>query len=439
MAGEMLPTEREAPGDVNHSLRIGLWVLGLGLGGFVLWATTVPLDEGVPAPAVIVAEANSTLVQHAAGGVVAAVHVREGQKVDKGEVLVLLNDVDSKAARDAARAQWISLRAAEARLVAEQSGAPTIDFPPDLLQMRAEPMAQQQIALQRELFATRKRVLQSELSTLGQQLAATQASLDGIRQTLAAREQQLGIIEQELTGVRQMVADGFLARTRQNDLERHAAESRAALADLRGNQAKLTEFLVEVRMRQHGRQQEYRKEVEAQLADVRRETALQAEKLRSADEHQDRSAIRAPLSGQVVGLTVPNAGGVIAPGDKLMEIVPGEARLVLQAQIATHLIDRIQAGLPADIHLQAFVNLPQLVVPGRVVSVSATALTDAQARTSYYLARVEVTEHGLRLLRGHQLQPGMPADVVVKTGERTLLNYLLRPLYKRLAESMKEA
>jgi protease secretion system membrane fusion protein len=145
------------------------------------------------------------------------------------------------------------------------------------------------------------------------------------------------------------------------------------------------------------------------------------------------------VAGQVVGLTVHSPGGVVTPGAKLMEIVPERAKLMLEAQIPTHLIDRVHAGLPADINLHAFVNLPQLVVPGKVVTVSANSLTDAQTRASYYLARVEVAPEAMPLLHGRELQPGMPAGVVVKTGERTLLNYLLRPLLKRFSDSLKEA
>ncbi len=428
-----------APTDIARSLRTGWLLLALGFGGFLLWATLVPLDEGVPAPAVIVIEQQSAQIQHPTGGVVHAVPVREGQKVRAGDVLIQLNDVDTRAGLDAARIQWVSLRAYEARLVAEQAGAASLVFPADLLAARAEPIAQQQMTLQQELFATRRRALNSELGALQQQLAATQANLAGTQQAIAAREQQLALIEQELAGVRQMVADGFTARTRQTELERQAAEVRAGLADLRGTRARLAETLAEIRLRSQQRQQEYRKEIETQLAQVRGEAASQGEKVKSASEGQTRTVIRAPIAGQVVGLAVQSPGGVVTPGTRLMEIVPERAKLVLEAQVPPHLVDRVHAGLPADIHLHGFINLPQLVVPGRVVSVSANSLTEPQSRTSYYLARVEVGPEGLAQLQGRQLQPGMPADVVVKTGERTLLHYLLRPLMQRFSGSLKEA
>jgi protease secretion system membrane fusion protein len=434
-----VPEQPDVPTDVKRALRIGFFMLAVGFGGFVLWAALVPLDEGVPSPATIVIETHNVQIQHATGGVVSQVAVREGQKVNKGDLLLKLTDVDTKAGLDSTRIQWISMRASEARLIAEQTGAPKIGYPPDLMVLRNEPIAQQQMQLQAELFATRRRALAAELSALGQQTAATQANLAGIKQSLVAREQQLTLIEDELAGVRQMVADGYTARTRQNELERQAADVRASLADQRGNQARLVESLAEVRLRQQQRQQEYRREVETQLSEVRRDAGAQGEKLKSATESQDRSVIRAPVAGSVVALAVQTAGGVIAPGAKLMEIVPDDAKLVLEAQIATNLIDRIHSGMPADIHLHAFTNLPQLVLPGRVVTISANSITDPATRMSYYLARVEVTQEALKKLQGRELQPGMPADVVIKTGERTMLNYLLRPLLKRFSESMKEA
>lgn len=433
------PGGESVPTDVGRAVRTGGLILALGFVGFLLWAVFVPLDEGVPAPATIVVESRSTQIQHPTGGVVAEVMVREGQRVAQGEVLLRLTDVGTRAGLDEVRVQWMSQRALEARLLAEQSDAVAVSFPPELTSLRDEPLAQQQMALQQELFGTRRRALSSELAALGQQGAALEAGAAGLRQSVTARQQQLALVEQELAGVRQMVAEGFTARTRQNELERQAADLRAALADLQGNLARGRESLAEVRLRQQQRRQEYRREVETQLAEVRREAGAQSERLKSAAEGQERTVIRAPIAGAVVGLAGANVGSVVTPGARLMEIVPESARLVLEAQIAPHLIDRIRPGAPADIHLHGFVNLPQLVVQGQVKTVSAGSLTDPNTRVSYYLARVEVTPEGLDRLAGRSLQPGMPADVVVKTGERSLLNYLLRPLLKRFSESLKEA
>lgn len=426
------------PTNVKGALRRALLILVLGFGGFLLWAVLVPLDEGVPAPATIVVEARSTQIGHPSGGVVAEVLVTEGQRVAKGDVLVRLSDVNTKAGQDEVRIQWLSAKALEARLLAEQTGAISVSYPTELMAVKDQGLAQQQMKLQTELFVTRQRSLAQDMAVLNQQLTALQATAAGQRKSIMARQEQLALVEQELAGVRQMVQDGFTARTRQTELERQALDARASLADMQGNQARLAESVTEVRARQQQRRQELRKDTETQLTEVRREAGAQGERLKGATEGQDRTIIRAPIAGSVVGLAGTNAGSIVTPGARLMEIVPDQGRLVLEAQIPTHLIDRISPGLPADIHLHAFINLPQLVVPGKVATVSAGSLTDPNTRTSYYLARVEVTPEGIKKLDGRVLQPGMPADVVVKTGERSLLNYLMRPLLKRFSESMKE-
>lgn len=420
-------------------MRTGLLVLGVGLGSFLVWAALAPLDEGVPSPATVVVDTASKIIQHPTGGVVSKVSVREGQRVAKGDVLLELSDVDTKANSDATRILWISLSASEARLKAEQAGVAKVSYPAELLALKTDVLAQQQMGLQDQLFASRRAALASELSALGQSVAAAQATLAGLRQSVAAREQQKALLEQELGAVRQMVADGYMPRNRQSELERAAADSSAQLSEQRANLARITESLTEARLRQQLRQQEFRSQVETQLAEVRREAGAQGERLKSANEAQARTVIVSPVAGSVVGLTVQTAGGVVAPGARILEIVPDDSKLVVEAQIPPHLVDRVRAGLPADINLHAFVNLPQLVVPGIVTSVSAGSLSDPTTRISYYLARIEVTPAGKEKIKGRDLQPGMPADVVVKTGERSLLDYLVRPLLRHLSEALKEA
>jgi protease secretion system membrane fusion protein len=178
--------------------------------------------------------------------------------------------------------------------------------------------------------------------------------------------------------------------------------------------------------------------VQTQLAEVDREVLAEQEKFKALADELARMEIRSPADGQVVGLAAQTVGGVIQPGQKLMDIVPGDAPLLLETQVAPHLIDRVQAELPVDVRFSSFAHSPQLVVPGKVQSVSSDLLTDPQTLASYYLARVEVTAEGLQRLGKRQLQPGMPVEVVFKTGERSLLTYLLHPLTKRIAASLTE-
>lgn len=428
----------EAPVDLRRALWLGGLVLALGM-GFVFWAGFAPLDEGVPAPATIVVESRSHQVQHLAGGLVSRVAVKEGQRVSHGDVLVQVDNTEAKANLDSLVVQWISTQALAVRLSAEQQGLRALSLPAELMVAPYAALARPAFELQDRLLASRRNALDADIGALEQSYLATQANIVGLTQSAQARDQQLALLEQELSATRLMVNDGYLARTRQFELERQVADLNASLADLRANKARMTESLAEIRFRQQQRKHDFRKELETQLTEARRDVGMLTEKVRAANEQQARNTLRAPVAGSVVGLAFSTAGGVVAPGGRLMEIVPDNATLVLEAQIPPPLIDRIQAGQMADVHLRAFVNLPQLVLQGKVISVSATSITDPNTHQSYYLARVQVTPEGLRRLQGHELQPGMPADVVVITGERSVLNYLLRPLLRRLSETMKEA
>jgi protease secretion system membrane fusion protein len=217
------------------------------------------------------------------------------------------------------------------------------------------------------------------------------------------------------------------------------AESNASIADLTGNSLRITRQIAELTQRSTARRQEYRKEIESQLADVTREVQSDAEKFVAVSADLNRMEIKAPANGQVVGLAVQTVGAVLQPGQKLLDIVPDNKTLLLEASIPPHLIDKVKAGLAADIRFNTFPNSPQLVVEGKVMSISGDLLSDPQQpQLAYYLARVEVTPAGMKTLGQRQMQPGMPAEIVVKTGARSLLTYLLHPLLKRMAASMKE-
>jgi membrane fusion protein, protease secretion system len=255
---------------------------------------------------------------------------------------------------------------------------------------------------------------------------------------LGSRKSQLGLIEEELKSTRPLVAEGYVPRTRQLELERMIADTNASTAEILGNMERGQRAVMEMQQRYIVRQQDYRKEVETQLADVNRDVQSDDTKLHSLKDDLERIDIKSPAPGQVVGLAVQTVGGVIQSGQKLMDIVPDDEPLLIETRIPPHLIDRVHAGLPVDVRFSSFANSPQLVVDGTVVSVSGDLLTDQPTNQTYYLARVRLTPEGMKKLGKRVLQPGMPVDVVLKTGERSMLTYLLHPLMKRMAASLKE-
>jgi len=398
--------------DTQAPIRLGFWVLLVGFGGFLLWTAFAPLDEGVAAPASVSIETRRKSIQHLSGGVVRQVLVKEGQWVGEGEVLVELDEAVARANYQSVRQNYMSQRATESRLLAELQGAAVIAFHPDLVQASQDPLVKQHMQTQRELFQSRR--------------ASNIASTVGVSTMLESRQAQAALQSQQLDAVRALAADGYAPRNQLLQMEQSQAELRALVADLTANKSRV--------------RQDYLKEVTAQLAEVRREVQSGQEKLVAVTQDLARTQIKSPVGGQVVGLTLGSNGGVIAPGQRLMDIIPKGEALMVDAKIPPNVIDKVYAGEEVEVRFSTFANSPQLVLHGKLVSVSSDVLTEqsAMGSVSYYLARAEITPEGIRQLGTRVMQPGMPAEVLIKTGERSLLTYLMHPLTKRLASAMKE-
>ncbi|MDR3214609.1 MAG: HlyD family type I secretion periplasmic adaptor subunit [Azoarcus sp.] len=426
------------PTDTHSPARIGFWALAIGFGGFLLWAALAPLNEGVPTSGVVAIDTKRKAVQHLSGGIVKSVHVKEGQFVHDGDPLLEIDPAVTQANSEGARLRYYTLRATEARLVAEQGGSDRIDFHSDLLKAQDDPLVIAMIANQEGLFNSRRMSLQAEVQAMEESITGLEASLSGYQGLLEARNAQLRLLKEETGGLKDLVRDGYAPRNDLLALQRLIAETMGSIADLRGNIERSRSSLVETRLRITQRQQEYRKEVDKELADVRSQVEGEGERFQALRDELARTVIRAPASGQVVGLTAQTVGGVISPGQKIMDIVPGDEPLLLETQVPPQFIDRVQPGFSADVRFSAFARSPSLVVPGEVVSISNDLLTDEKTGISYYLARVSVTEDGMKILGKRRLQAGMPVEVIILTGERSMLTYLLHPLLKRIAFSMKE-
>ncbi|MDR2924740.1 MAG: HlyD family type I secretion periplasmic adaptor subunit [Azoarcus sp.] len=426
------------PTDTRSPARLGFRVIAIGFGGFLLWAALAPLDEGVPTSGVVTIDTKRKAVQHLTGGIVKAVHVKEGLIVAEGAPLMEIDPASTQANFEGVRQRYYTLRATEARLVAEQAGRESIRFHPHLLEEKDSPLVVDLIANQEGLFSARKMALEAEIQAIEESAAGLEGSIAGYQGLLESRRSQLDFLKEEIKGLSELVKDGYAPRNNLLALQRTQAETIGSIADLQGNIERSKSALAEAKLRITQRKQEFRKEVDRELADVRGQVDGEGERFIALKGDLARTVIRAPASGQVVGLSVQTVGGVIGPGQKIMDIVPQDEPLLLETHIPPHLIDRVRPGLETDVRFSSFAHSPLLVVPGEVVSVSHDLLINEQTGAPYYLARVSVTEDGMKKLGRRQLQAGMPVEVVVITGERTMLTYLLHPLLKRLASSMKE-
>lgn len=426
--------------DTRKPIRLGFWVLVVGFGLLMLWAAWAPLDEGVVAPATVSVEARRKTIQHLQGGVIKSVEVKEGQEVKQGDTLVVLDDSTVRATYEAIRQNYLSQRAMESRLMAEATDGRSISFHPDLT-TQPDPVAQQLMAVQQQVMSARRAAHGAELAAAEQSITGYEAQISGMKQMLESRRTQASLQARQLGNVKGLAEEGFAPRNQALQLEQQQAELRASLSELETSIVRTGNAIAELKQRIAQRKQEYLREVSGQLADVRREVQANQERLAAITGDLSRMVIKSPVDGQVVGLALAQrGGGIVTPGQRLMDISPKGESLLLDARVPPHVIDRVRAGDKTEVRFSAFANAPTLVVHGQVRSLAHDALTEPMGNTmvSYYLARVEITPEGLKALGDRSMQPGMPAEVLIRTGERSLLTYLLHPLTKRIAAAMTE-
>lgn len=424
--------------EPSEAVSFGHWAIITALVGFMAWAFLAPLAEGIPASGVVAVESKHKVVTTLAGGVIKSVHVGENQTVKEGEVLIIFDDVRQRANADAAEKEYAAAAVKLARLEAEQANREVIIYPPDVRPYLDTPWGMALAQAQESLFMTRRRALESERAILQETLAATQSMVRGARAQLESRNQQAASLKEEIGGLKSMVSDGYAPRNQLLDRERTLAEINSISSDLHASVARGISNSAEIRLRQIQRQQEFLRDVDAQITDSRREIGTLVEKVKAAREELDRTIVRAPVTGQAVRLEGLNSGSSVAPTSRLFEIIPSGDRLLIDASIPTHIGNTLQPGLIADVRISAFPDDPQLVVEGAVLSVSSDRHVDSGSGTAFYLARIQITRNGLAQLGKRRLQAGMPVDVVIKTGERNFITYLMTPLLRRMSGALHE-
>lgn len=425
--------------DDYRLARWGVLLVILGFGGFLLWSWLAPLDAGIVATATVKVTSNRKTIQHLSGGSVEAIRVREGESVTQGQELIRLDATQALSEQGVVNAQYIATKAMENRLEAERDGATDITFDPAMVQRYAgtEHLADA-ILLQRNLFATRRASLAGEIRILRESLVSAEAQVKGLQHIYTARTAQLGFLNQELTGVRQLAAEGYVPRNQMLELERTGSDLNASQAENLNNITRAKGQIADIKLRILQREYDYRKEVQSMLADVQKENSSLSDRLQALDYQVRHTVIRSPIDGVVQGLNVSTIGGVIAPGFKIMEIVPAHEPLQIDAMIPVQAIDRMTPGLPVMISFPAFNHVQTPNIPGQVLTVSADRLVSDDNKQPYYLAQIEVTPAGMAMLGSNRIRAGMPASVTIKTGERNMLSYLLKPLLDRVNSSFKE-
>lgn len=426
--------------DAGSFSKLGWWMVVLGFGGFLAWAALAPLDKGVPLSGHVVKESNRKAIQHQAGGTIDAILVKEGDVVKAGQVLVRMNETQARSQAEMIRVQYFSARAVQSRLEAERDGAAGLTFPQALAQDKADPRVVATIELQKQLFGSRKAALQSELSAIDEGIAGLKLQIAGIQASLESKKEQQTILKEQVGNMRELAKEGYVARSRLLDLERAYAQLAGGMAEDSGNIGRSQRQVAEMSLRRVQRAQEFQKEVRTQLSDVQREADGLGNRMLALDFDLANVDVKAPVGGVVVGLNVFTEGGVIAPGFRMMDLVPGEDALVVEGRLAVNLVDKVAPGLPVELMFSAFNAGTTPKIAGEVIQVSADRLVDERSGEPYYKMKVRVTPDGIKQIAGLKLGivSGMPVELFVRTGERTMLSYLFKPLLDRANTSLTE-
>jgi membrane fusion protein, type I secretion system len=417
---------------------VGLATLAGLVGGIGGWAATSELSGAVIGPGTLVVESNVKKIQHPTGGIVGEILVKEGSAVEAGQLLVRLDETVTRASLGIVRSQLDELTARQARLDAERDGLEDAAFSDGLLSRAHEPSVALAIASEKRLFEARRRAREGQRAQLRERIAQIKEELSGISGQRDAKDGELLLINEELTGVNVLFSKNLIGIQRVMQLRRDKTRLEGERNSLTAEMARAKGKISEIELQIMQLDQDFLTEVLKDLRETQGKIAALKERVTAAEDQLKRIDIRAPQSGIVHQLAVHTVGGVIANGETIMLIVPRSDELVVEAKIGPGDIDQVALGADASVRIMAGNRrtTPQLL--GKVTRVSADLTQEQQTNQTYYLIRIALPESQLHRLGDLRLVPGMPAEAFVQTGERTPLQYMLKPLREQIARTFRE-
>ncbi len=416
----------------------GVAIVGLFFGGIGVWAATAPLDSAVIAPGTVVVESYRKTIAHLEGGIVADILVRDGDVVTKGQQLIRLDTTRPQATLGLLDGRLTTARALEARLIAERDGDELIHFADSLMDRLDDEKVTDSINGQINVFRARREALISQVAIEEAGIAQISAEIEGLEGQIRAESTQLTLIADEIEIVEWLDAKGLARKPRLRELQRKAAEIEGNRSQRQAAIARAMQAIGAAKLRITDFPITMINEAAEQLPGVQSELSDLLERIAAAEDILERTAVVAPLAGTVVGLRKHTLGGIISPGEPLLEIVPSGDRLVIEAQVDPSDIDLVYVGLDARVRLTSFGPRNTLPLVGIVTSISADRLTDERTLKDYYLARIEFTEDPANLRDGVSPYPGMPAEVMIATGSQSALEYILKPVSDSLNRAFRD-
>lgn len=436
------PTPEQAAIDpaiaARRPIKAGLIICGFFFIGFGGWACLWDLQSAAVAQGVIAVDSRKQTVQHLEGGIISEILVEEGSKVKEGDVLIRLDKTRAKANAELVRGLYFQAIAEKARLVAERDKKDVIEFPEELTKEAGNTDIQEIITSQERLFKSRKdyvagqkEILEQRRKQLNEEIRATTA------QKLSAT-QQLALIKQEIVGVKELVDKGLERRPRLLQLERAAADITGNKGEYEGRIARAQQQIGEIDSQLGDLANKGANEVATSLRDTEAKIYDSSQKMLAANDVYERIDITSPRNGEVVNMRFHTTGGVIGPGQPIMDIVPSDDELIVEAQVRPNDINHITVGMPAQVRLVSYNRRAVPVVSASLMSISGDAIANDKTGMSYFLARVRVDDSELHHLKEVRLVPGMPAEVMLLTGHRTPIDYLIAPITSSFARALRE-
>lgn len=423
--------------DERPIRNIGIAVLAFTFGILGLWGTLAPLDSAALAPGSVTVKSYRKTVQHLDGGIVSELNAKDGDIVKAGDLLIKLDATEVRAQQDILRGQSITLSAQLARLQAERDLKSAITYPDSLQDLSDSHIAQARQG-EDQIFTARKTAHEGEMSVLKQRIGQLDAKIKGLESQRGSKQQLAASYGEESKDLKELLAQGYADKLRLRDIERNHAVTLGEIASLASDIAGSNIQIGETKLEILQLEKKFQEEVVNKLGEVQAELYDVSQRLTATQDKVARTDIKAPTGGRVLGLSVHTIGGVVAAGHPILDIVPQQEELIIDAQVSPIDIDRVHKGLEADVRFSAFKQALVPQVPGKVINLSADRITDERTGNSYYLAQVELQPDAYQTLRGIELVPGMPAEVFINTGERTVFEYLMQPISNAFARAFIE-
>ncbi|HEK1692444.1 HlyD family type I secretion periplasmic adaptor subunit [Pseudomonas sp. TWI672] len=416
--------------------RIGLTIVFVTFGIFGTWAAVAPLSNAVHGSGVVTVQNYRKTVQHLEGGIVKELLARDGDMVKQGDPLIVLDEAQLSAEYESTRNQLIVARYKEARLRAERDGLQAI--PPVTMDGTDSDRAMEALAGEQQVFKARHDSLQGEISVNRERIEQMKQQIAGLNDMIRTKRNLEKSYTGEIRQLKELLAEGFVDNQRLLEQERKLDMLKTEVADHESTITKTKLQIGETELQIVQLKKKFDSDVANELSDVQAQVFDLQEKEAALRDRLSRVVIRAPESGMVLDMKVHTIGGVVSAATPLLDIVPASSELVIEAKVATKDIDRLELGKTADIRFSAFNQATTPVIEGTLTRISADSLTEERTGDQYYLVRVKVSEDGMKKLGNRKLQPGMPADVLINAGDRTMLQYLLKPARNMFAESLIE-